>query len=275
METNKIIDLKKVFAAKLPGKTIPGFVIRLVEKILCVDDINRLLTTYGNCQGKDFTDCLIKDFNCRIEVVGRENLPEGGRYLFTSNHPLGAFDGISYISILGAVYPDVKVIVNDILYNLAPLRPVFLPVNTLGRKSRHDLSAVEEACQSATTQVMTFPAGFCSRFMGGRITDTQWRKSAITMAVKNKRDIVPMYFHGRNSILFYFVEWLRRVFGMKFNIGLFLLPREAVRNTRNKHYTIYIGKPIPWQTFTSDKSDQEWTQWLRDITYGLRKSQKS
>lgn len=269
MEDVQLIDLKKVFAAKLPGKKIPGWVIRLVEKVLCVDELNRLLSTYGQNKGKDFTDSLIKDFNCRIDIVGRENLPQGGRYLFTSNHPLGAFDGISYISILGSVYPDVKVIVNDILYFLTPLRPVFLPVNTLGKKSRGDLSAVEEACQSETTQVMTFPAGFCSRFMGGRITDTEWRKSAISMAVKNKRDIVPMYFKGRNSVAFYFVEWIRRVLGMKFNIGLFLLPREAVKTTRNNHYTIYIGKPIPWQTFTKDKTEREWTQWLREITYSL------
>ena len=79
-----------------------------------------------------------------------------------------------------------------------------------------------------------------------------------------------MYFDGRNSRFFYFVEWLRRKLGMKFNIGLILLPWQMARYARGKHYEITIGKPIPWQTFGGDKTDMEWAQWLRAQCYALR-----
>ncbi len=80
-----------------------------------------------------------------------------------------------------------------------------------------------------------------------------------------------MYFGGRNSITFYAIEWLRRVFGMKFNIGLILLPWQMVKTARNKTFSITIGQPIPWQTFDKSKTPTEWAQWLRENCYALKK----
>jgi hypothetical protein len=100
----------------------------------------------------------------------------------------------------------------------------------------------------------------------------EWKKSVITQAVESQRDIIPMHFEGRNSFTFYFVEWLRRKLGMKFNIGLILLPWQMMKTAKNKTFTITVGKPIPWQTFTDkSKSPTEWAQWLREQSYLLAK----
>lgn len=268
----KLIDIDAVVKQKVPQyyNKIPKFVLSFAKWLLCQKQLNEILSKYDGIEGVEFADCVTRHLNVSYSLVGEENLPKEGRYVFTSNHPLGGFDGISYIKLLGGRYTKFKVIVNDILMNLEPLRCMFLPVNTLGAQKREDMEAIERVYQSDDTQIMTFPAGFCSRYIDGRIQDIAWKKSVIRQAVDSKRDIVPMYFDGRNSIFFYSLEVLRRKLGMKFNIGLILLPWQTVRTARNKRFKVYIGKPIPWQTFDNSRTLAEWTEWLREQSYSLK-----
>ena len=53
---------------------------------------------------------------------------------------------------------------------------------------------------------------------------------------------------------------------------MFFLPDEVYRS-RNKEYTMVIGKPIPYNTFTSEKSDAEWAAWVRGKTYELNNAE--
>ena len=49
---------------------------------------------------------------------------------------------------------------------------------------------------------------------------------------------------------------------------MFCLPDELYRG-QHKPVTIHIGTPIPWQTFTSERKDQEWAAWVREKVYEL------
>ena len=233
-----------------------------------------VLPPIRQCEGVEFAQGMTKVLDVTFDVHGLDDINPDGRYLFVSNHPLGAFDGICYISILGKKFRNIKVIVNDMLMHIENLRPVFLPVNTLGRQKREDMEAISQAYLSPDIQLMTFPAGLCSRYIDGRVQDTEWKKSVITQAIAAKRDIVPMYFDGRNSRTFYIVELLRRKLGIKFNIGLLLLPRQMVKTSRGKHYNIFIGKPIPYTAFDGSRTAKEWTLWLREQCYALPKSKE-
>ena len=232
--------------------------------------MNDTITALRDKEGVDFADGMCRRLNVSYDLRGMENIPQEGRFVFVSNHPLGAFDGISYIAVLGRRFPQFKVIVNDLLMYIVGLQPVFLPVNTLGRQKREDMEAIDRAYNDPDTQLLSFPAGFCSRYIGGRIQDVEWKKSVITQAIESQRDIIPMHFEGRNSATFYGVEWLRRKLGMKFNIGLILLPWQMMKTARNKRFTITVGEPIPWQTFTDkSRTPAQWAQWLRDKSYAL------
>jgi len=269
----KLIDLDAVIRNKVPQHyaKVPKWLIRFAEWLICQKEMNHTITTLKEEEGPDFAEGMCQLLNVKYIVQGMENIPDQGRFIFVSNHPLGAFDGISYINILGHRYPKFKVIVNDLLMYIVALQPNFLPVNTLGRQKREDMEAVNAAYNDPDTQILSFPAGFCSRFIGGRIQDIEWKKSVITQAIETQRDIIPMYFEGRNSLFFYGLEWFRRVLGMKFNIGLILLPRQMMKTAQNKTFTIHIGKPIPWQTFTDgSKTPTQWAAWLREQSYALQ-----
>ncbi|MDE5561321.1 MAG: 1-acyl-sn-glycerol-3-phosphate acyltransferase [Bacteroidaceae bacterium] len=268
----QLINLEAAIAGKAPHlrKNIPTWLIRMAERIVCQEEMNDILTRLGHNKGAAFAKAMSEDMHVTYTVHGMENLKRDGHYMLVSNHPLGAFDGISYIGVFGSFFPHIKVIVNDLLMYIDPLRSVFLPVNTMGRQKREDMAELQKAYNDPETQLISFPAGFCSRYIGGKVQDIEWKKSVIKQSVEAGRDIVPIYFDGRNSIAFYALEWLRRKLGIKFNIGLILLPRQMIKTARGKHFGIYIGKPIPYRHFDKSRTDEEWAQWLREECYRLR-----
>ena len=268
----RLINIEEAIKQKAPKQypKIPKWLFRFASWLVCQREMNETIIALRDKEGVDFAQGMCERLNVTYELHGMENIPAEGRFVFVSNHPLGAFDGISYINVLGRRFPQFKVIVNDLLMYIVGLQPVFLPVNTLGRQKREDMEAIDRAYNDPDTQLLSFPAGFCSRYIGGKIQDVEWKKSVITQAIESQRDIIPMHFEGRNSITFYGVEWLRRKLGMKFNIGLILLPWQMMKTARNKKFTITVGKPIPWQTFTDkSKTPAEWAQWLREQSYLL------
>ena len=93
-------------------------------------------------------------------------------------------------------------------------------------------------------------------------------KTFIVESVKSQRDVVPIYFEGRNSDFFYNLANASKWLGIKFNIAMLYLADEMFKN-RHKTFTVTIGKPIPWQTFDSSKTASEWAQYVKDIVYEL------
>jgi len=116
----KPINLRDLFMAKNPkaGRWIPGFIYRFLSRILRIDFMNYpILYMHGYKKDVDFARASIEAFNVSLDVKGREHLPGEGRFIFVANHPLGGFDGMMIISELSRNYPDLKVLVNDILSN--------------------------------------------------------------------------------------------------------------------------------------------------------------
>ena len=269
-ETLSPIYLKEVFKSKNPAlaRWIPGFVYSWLNRIICIDDINDFIRKHGDRKGIDFADAIVEYLNLTFQTEGITNLPSPqGRYIFVSNHPLGGPDGIALISFLGKYYPDLKFPVNDILLNLKNLNNIFLPVNKHGGMSREAVKAITSAYTS-DNQIIMFPAGLCSRKIKGKIEDLEWQKNFIVGAVKHHRDIVPIYISGQNSNFFYNLSNFRKRIGLKANIEMLWLPKEAFKK-KNETLTLKIGKPISWQSFDKSKKPKEWAKEVREILYRL------
>ena len=89
-------------------------------------------------------------------------------------------------------------------------------------------------------------------------------------AVEYQRDVVPMYFEGKNSMLFYRLARLRKRLGVKFNFEQILLPREMMK-CRGKEFVLHIGKPIGWAQLQSRNPSAE-AERIKHICYGLGKA---
>lgn len=248
-------------------KKFPHFVVRWFEKIIRQDELNRILEKYKDCQGADFHRSIVKEFNLSIEVEGLENLPVNGRCFFLANHPFGIIDGLALTKTVIEKYGTFKAIGNE-SFNFVPnLRPYIALVNPYGKSPKTYVTELEKLYQS-DVPVTHFPAGKVSRRYKGTVQDTDWQKSFITRAISCQRDIVPFYFYGQNSNLFYAINRIRRMLGIKINLELILLPREMFLK-QNETIRFKIGKPIPWQTFDSSQTHVEWAQKVRVHIYNL------
>lgn len=266
-----LIDIDKVLQTKLPSKYkyIPRFFVSYLKRIVHQEELNEFLRSAKNKIGVDFLKASMNFLDNKIEVRGMENLPENRPATFVCNHPLGGQDGVSVGMILGEHYHGkVKYIVNDLLMNLHNLAPLCIPVNKTGHQSRHLPEIIEKGFQS-TDNLIIFPAGICSRRHHGEITDREWGKAFIVKSVETQRDVVPMYFEGRNSNFFYNLSSIRKFLGIKFNIEMLYLANEMFKN-RHKTFTLTIGKPIPWQTFSPQQQPLEWSVYVRNIVYKLK-----
>ena len=258
MENNPLqINLQKIIRDRISAKAnrfIPGFAIKFIEKLICQDELNEILFHAFPYVGVEFADAVLKDLGITIDVFGLENIPSNGRFIFASNHPLGGLDGIALIKVLGRLYGDdgFKFLVNDMLMNIAPLKPVFLPINKYGSQGR-DAAKLINSTYESDSQVLIFPAGLVSRKQnGGIIKDLEWQKAFVAKAIEYKRDIIPVYFDGHNSSFFYnFARWRTRL-GIKVNIEQVFLPSELCKS-KGKNYKIRIGKPIEWQSLSKIK----------------------
>ena len=248
-------------------KKLPDFIVHLLEKIIKQDELNCILEKYKDCEGADFHRNIIKEFNLTIEVDGLENLPENERCFFLSNHPFGIIDGMALTKTILEKYGTFKAIGNEAFRFIPNLRPYIALVNPYGISSKTAVTELEKIYKS-NVAITHFPAGEVSRRYKGKIQDREWHKSFITRAVSCQRDVVPFYFHGRNSNLFYGINLARRAFGIKTNIELMLLPREMFLK-RNKTIKFKIGKPIPWQKFDSSMTHLQWAQKVKEHVYTM------
>ena len=266
------IDIKQVLQQKAPSaaRKIPGFVVDYLICTVHQDELNDILRRYHDKDGVAFMQELIGYFDLNLELVNEENIPAGGRYIFASNHPLGGLDGICLSAIIGGRFDGkIRYLVNDLLLYLSNLRSIFVPINKHGAQGKKNAELIEKAYAS-DNQIITFPAGLCSRKQNGKIQDTEWKKSFIQKAVEYRRDIVPVFFEGRNSNFFNRLANMRKALGIKMNYEMIYLPDEMFKS-KHKTYSIHFGKPIPWQAFDSSRKPAEWAEWVKEIVYNLKK----
>ena len=270
----KPIVLKELIAeksAKLASR-IPGFIYRYLNYKLHIAEVNKIIGNYGHLTGVDFCDAVIQDFNIKFSFHGLENLPNEGRYIFASNHPLGGFDGLLLMSQVTHQVGPSKFLVRDELTKIPPLAPVFVPINKHGSQ-RNAARLIQEAYES-DYQILIFPSGLASRRIKGKIVDLDWHKHFIQKSIQYQRDVIPVHISGRNSGFFYRLANFRKFIGLKFNIEMFFLPDETFKQ-RGKEISITFGKPISWETFTKDKSQNEWAASVKSIVYNMApKAQK-
>ena len=269
----KTIDIDKILASKMGDKAkfVPKFLVRWLKRIIHEDEVNRFLWESRDKSGTEWLTECVRYLDMDIKIEGIENLPDkndGKLYTFVSNHPLGGQDGVALGSIIGKHYDGkFRYLVNDLLLNLPGLAPVSIGINKTGKQSR-DFPRMVEAGFQSNNHMLMFPAGLNSRKINGVIHDLPWKKTFISKSVEYQRDVVPIYFSGRNSERFYRIANWQKKLGLKINIAMLFLVDEMYRNV-HKSFTVKIGKPIPWQTFDKSKTPMEWAKIVEDKVYEL------
>ncbi|WP_411029667.1 GNAT family N-acyltransferase [Spongiimicrobium sp. 3-5] len=246
--------------------TFIGWILMKVTKI---SGINRFYDNHKHLEGIDFLDAILEHYEIDFEIPEEDyrRLPKEGPYITISNHPLGGIDGVLLLKLLLQQRSDFKIIANFLLNRIAPMAPYIMPVNPF--ENHKDAKSSIGGFKTALLHLREghplgiFPAGEVSTYRDGKlIVDRPWEESALKLIKKAKVPVVPIYFHAKNSRLFYRLSKISDVFRTA------KLPSE-VASQRNRSIKVRIGQPISVQTQEENESLEEFTELLRKKTYIL------
>ena len=266
---SKVIDVETALQEKLPDiyKKIPAIMLWLIKKVIRQDDINRMIHQSSHLHGMPMVDWVLDQFGVYTVVKGKELIPKNGQYIFSANHPLGSLDGLAILKTVATIHHSVKFVANDLLKVIKGLEPVFLYIARFGEIDRRNVREINKTLAS-DAQLLVQPAGTVSKRNPVKISDLPWNKFFIRKAIQYKRDVIPVHVHARNSQLFYNIASFRKIFRIKSNLEMFLLPREMF-NKRGKTISITFGNPIGYKTFDESRTHLEWAQKVREYVYLL------
>ncbi len=236
----------------------------LSMKALKLDEVNSLYDSLKDYQGTEFLDQFLQKLGLQY-IVFQEDLdkiPKNGAFIAVSNHPLGALDGIIFTKIFSEVRPDFKIMGNFLLTKIKPMKDVVIPVNPFqDRKeafnSTSGMRAAIEHLKNGSCLGM-FPAGEVSKRKKNtfKVEDKAWETPVLKLMMKMGVPIVPVYFHAKNSNLFY------RLADIHPSLQTALLPREMLVK-RTKPISIRIGKAISPKVIDEKETPEELEKYLR------------
>jgi len=260
---------------KASGLSKIGFlknpVASAIMSIAKINEVNKLYNKLKHKEGKDFFDSFVRERNLSYIAFEEDlaKIPKTGPFILVSNHPLGAIDGILMCKILSEVRPDFKVMGNFLLEKIEPMEPYVISVNPFeNRKEVHSsASGMRETLKHLQNGgcVGIFPAGEVSNKNNpyNEILDKEWEKPALKLIKMAKVPVVPMYFHAKNSRIFYQVAKLHP------NLQTLMLPAEMM-NEREKPIRIRIGRSIAVKAMDDMETTDELGEFLKRKVYMMK-----
>ena len=261
-----LLDLKNALGIKgFFGTCVAG----AAYGYLRLGKINRLFDGAADYQGREFADHLLENMGITIDVSPEqlENIPKEGGFVLVSNHPFGGIEGVMLLSAIAKVRPDFKVMANFILSHIPNLKECFFAVNPFEKNPewKSSVGGIKGAIQHIVEGkgLGVFPAGEVSRYHGHAYPeDLPWATS-IARIIKNANvPVIPVFWEGRNSKLFYAVDKIHPM------MGTARLTKELI----NKHDTCFnlqIGKPILPSEIKLYENPKDLAAYLRSRSYAL------
>ncbi|WP_162296708.1 GNAT family N-acyltransferase [Confluentibacter citreus] len=248
---------------------IGTFIGWILMKVLKISTINKFYRRNMHLKDVEFLDSILDEFQIKFEIPEEDlkRLPKDGAYITVSNHPLGGIDGILLLKLMLEQRKDFKIIANFLLHRIEPMKPYIMPVNPF--EDRKDAKSSISGFKNSILHLKNghplglFPAGEVSTYRDGKLViDRPWEEAAMKLVKKAEVPVVPIYFHAKNSRLFY------KLSKISDTLRTAKLPSEVLSQKR-RVIKVRIGKPISVADQKEYTSLDEFSEFLRRKTYML------
>ncbi len=238
-------------------------------RVLNISTINKVYDKHKHLEGLDFINALLEEFEIKFEIPEEDlrRIPKEGPFITISNHPLGGVDGMLLLKLLLEHRSDFKIIANFLLHRIEPMKPFIMPVNPFEEHKdvksnfggfKHALKHLQDGYPLGI-----FPAGEVSTYRDGKlIIDKPWEEAVMKLVKKANVPVVPIYFHAKNSKLFY------RMAKMSDTFRTAKLPSEVLTQ-KERLIKVRIGKPISIKDQDEQETLESFTNLIRRKTYML------
>lgn len=264
-EVAKVIHLQKL-------GFLGTFVGWILLKTLRVSRLNEIYEKHQEKEDIDFLNAILKEVKIEFEIPEEDlkRIPKDGAFISVSNHPLGGIDGILLLKLILEKRPDFKIIANFLLHRIDPLKKYVMPVNPF--EDKKDVQSSLIGVKSALIHLRNgnplgiFPAGEVSTFKDGQLViDKPWEAGAVKLIKKANVPVIPIYFHAKNSKLFYLLS------SISGTLRTAKLPSELL-SQKDRIIKVRIGKPISVAEQESYDDINDFHNFIRRKTYMLSNS---
>ncbi|WP_300569471.1 lysophospholipid acyltransferase family protein [Flavobacterium sp.] len=241
----------------------------LLMKVLQISTLNKIYDRNKHMKDVEFLNAILDEFQIKFEIHEEDlkRLPKDGAYITVSNHPLGGIDGILLLKLMLEREPNFKIIANFLLHRIEPMKPYIMPVNPFEthKDAKSSVIGIKETLRhlSDGKPLGMFPAGEVSTYKDGKLmVDKPWEEGAMKVIRKAQVPVVPIYFHAKNSRLFYLLSKLSDT------LRTAKLPSELLTQ-KDRVIKVRIGKPISVAEQNEHETIEAYSDFLRKKTYML------
>ncbi|MBL19025.1 MAG: glycerol acyltransferase [Flavobacteriaceae bacterium] len=246
------------------------FIARIVMWFLRLHKINSIYDRcVANSDEAHFTSSLLYQFRANYQISPSElkRIPTKGPVVLVSNHALGGLDGIMLIHLLQELRPDFKLMANFILDRVIRLKKRFIGVNPFDDSltSKSSIGGFRQVLRHLDNKGLfaVFPAGEVASKLKKQVPiDTTWNAATMRLIQRAKVPVVPVYFHARNSPLFYRLAKIHPL------LRTARLPAELLTQ-RHRSIDIRIGNPIAVKDQDNHQSIEDYSSFIRRKLYML------
>ena len=267
------------YASKSEHNLAQRMIIKTIETLTGKRKLENLYKDYST-KLKDprtfWTDILnqmdIKVINKSVEKL---TIPKEGSLLLIANHPFGIIDGLILCSLVSKVRDDFKIMTHETLQFLPQLEKFILPVDFNGKNKKSKVLNIQTAKKAEkhlinNGVIIIFPSGGVStaKSLKSNAIDDEWKLFPAKLIHKTKTDILPIYFDGKNGLLFHLFASKIKSQTLKYSTYI-----HETKKKIGKKIFIYTGNVIKYEDLEDIKDRSKLTHHLKNITYKLKDNQ--
>lgn len=248
---------------------IGTFIGWLLIRVLRISALNKIYNNNKHKSDLNFLNGVLEDCEIRFEIPEEDlkRIPKDGPFITISNHPLGGIDGVLLLKLLLEKRADYKIIANFLLHRILPLKPYVMPVNPFENRkdAKSSVAGIKGALQHLKEgkPLGIFPAGEVSTYQDGKLkVDKPWEEGAVRLIKKAKVPVIPIYFHAKNSQLFYILSKISDT------LRTAKLPSEVI-SQNGRVIKVRVGKPISVSDQEAYPEIPQFYEFIRKKTYML------
>ena len=199
------------------------------------------------------------------------HIPKSGPLIVIANHPFGIIDGLILCSLVSKIRGDFKIMTHETLKFLPELEKYILPVDFSNNKKetiKYNLETAKKAHRHLLDKgiLIIFPSGSVSiaENLKAEAKDNVWKNFPAKLIQQTKSDVLPIYFDGKNGILFHLFASKLKSQTLKYSSYL-----HETRRKIGKTINIFCGEVILNKKLKLIDDKKQITLMLRDITMSL------